>query len=99
MGKSAAVRSLHLGHYTGAVVWRSSHLILISHPAFVFSRKKEEEKNECLITRKCYPHFVPDNEWHIELIEVTNKGPMVNWVIDLNCLTEPEEQPKFKNPK
>lgn len=40
-----------------------------------------------------------DNEWSIDLIEVIKKGPVANWVNDLNCLTDPHEQIEFKNPK
>jgi len=43
--------------------------------------------------------FLTDNEWPIELIEVIKKGPVVNWVNDLNCLTDLQKQGKFKNPK
>lgn len=52
-----------------------------------------------LITRKCNGLLPSDNDSHIELIEVIETGPVVNWVVDLNCLTEPEEQTEFKNPK
>lgn len=41
--------------------------------------------------------FPTDNEWHMSLIEVIKKGPLVNWVSDLNCLTDLEKQVKFKN--
>lgn len=44
------------------------------------------------------PSFT-DNEWSIDLIEVIKKGPVANWVNDLNCLTDPQEQEEFKNPK
>lgn len=43
--------------------------------------------------------FPAGSEWHIELIEVIKKGPVVNWVSDLNCLTDSEKQVKFKNPE
>lgn len=69
--------------------------LLISYPAVSFS----QETYKSLITRKRNPLLAPDNEWLIELIEVIKKGPVVNWVVDLNCLTEPEEQTEFKNPK
>lgn len=41
--------------------------------------------------QKILPAFGPGDtkDANIELIEVINKGPLVNWVIDVDCLTEP----------
>lgn len=66
-------------------------LMLINHPVFAFS------KVWMFNYRKMQSPFPTDNEWHIDLIEVIKKGPVVNWVSDLNCLTDLEKQVKFKN--